>query len=158
MRKLMALATAGLMSLSVAACSSDAGQKEQVGTLLGAGVGALAGSKIGGGGGRDIAIAAGALLGAGLGNQIGKSLDRADRLAIQQTTQRSLESVPSGQTTSWTNPDSGNSGTVTPQPAYTNASGQYCREFQQTITVGGEQQSGYGTACRQPDGSWEIKS
>ena len=111
-----------------------------------------------GGGGRDIAIAAGTLIGAGLGNQIGKSLDRADRAALQQTTQRSLESSPSGQTTSWTNPDSGNSGTVTPQPAYTNASGQYCREFQQTITVGGEQQSGYGTACRQPDGSWEIKS
>ena len=28
----------------------------------------------------------------------------------------------------------------------------------QTITVGGEVQQGYGTACRQPDGTWKIQS
>jgi hypothetical protein len=32
------------------------------------------------------------------------------------------------------------------------------REFITTITVGGEQQQGYGTACRQPDGTWQIVS
>jgi hypothetical protein len=31
-----------------------------------------------------------------------------------------------------------------------------CREFQQTITVGGQTQEAYGTACRQSDGSWKI--
>ena len=31
-----------------------------------------------------------------------------------------------------------------------------CREFQQTIVVNGEQQQGYGKACRQPDGTWKI--
>jgi len=34
----------------------------------------------------------------------------------------------------------------------------YCREFTQTVTVGGRLQSGYGTACMQPDGSWQIVS
>ena len=53
-------------------------------------------------------------------------------------------------------PDSGNSGTVKPQPSYQNASGQYCREYQQTITVDGKTETAYGTACRQPDGSWKI--
>lgn len=33
----------------------------------------------------------------------------------------------------------------------------YCREYTQTFTVGGETQKGYGTACLQPDGSWEIQ-
>jgi surface antigen len=42
-----------------------------------------------------------------------------------------------------------------PRPAY-QANGTYCREFQQTITVGGQTQEGYGTACKQPDGAWKI--
>jgi hypothetical protein len=31
-----------------------------------------------------------------------------------------------------------------------------CREFQQTITVGGTAQEAYGTSCLQPDGSWKV--
>lgn len=36
------------------------------------------------------------------------------------------------------------------------SNGRYCREFQQEITVGGQRQQGFGTACRQPDGAWQI--
>lgn len=32
----------------------------------------------------------------------------------------------------------------------------YCREYQQTITIEGRTQQGYGTACLQPDGSWKL--
>lgn len=39
---------------------------------------------------------------------------------------------------------------------YQTASGQYCREYQSTIHVGGRLQQGYGTACQQPDGSWRV--
>ncbi len=38
----------------------------------------------------------------------------------------------------------------------TSASGLPCREFQHRITVGGKSENAYGTACRQPDGSWKI--
>ncbi len=39
------------------------------------------------------------------------------------------------------------------------AESRYCREYTKTITVGGKpQEQGYGTACMQPDGSWEIVS
>lgn len=31
-----------------------------------------------------------------------------------------------------------------------------CREFAQTITVGGQPVQAVGTACRQPDGTWRI--
>ncbi|MBL0319183.1 MAG: hypothetical protein IPP74_07830 [Alphaproteobacteria bacterium] len=34
----------------------------------------------------------------------------------------------------------------------------YCREYNQTFTIGGETQHGFGTACLQPDGSWEVMS
>jgi hypothetical protein len=32
----------------------------------------------------------------------------------------------------------------------------YCREFTQSVTIGGRVEHGYGTACMQPDGAWEI--
>ncbi len=32
----------------------------------------------------------------------------------------------------------------------------YCREFTKDIVVGGRVQQGYGTACQQPDGSWQV--
>ena len=145
----------GLLALGLTACQ-EGGQKQSLGTLLGAVGGAVAGAQVGKGRGRLAAVAAGALLGSLLGGNIGKSLDNADRIAMQQTTQRTLESSPSGNTVSWKNPDSGHSGTVTPQPSYKNARGRYCREYQQTITVNGETEKAYGTACRQPDGSWKI--
>ena len=36
--------------------------------------------------------------------------------------------------------------------------GDYCREYQQTLTIAGKTQKGYGTACLQPDGSWELQN
>lgn len=41
-------------------------------------------------------------------------------------------------------------------PGYQNDYGQYCREYNALIFVGGQKQSGYGTACYQPDGSWKV--
>ncbi|MAU40545.1 MAG: hypothetical protein CMF31_02885 [Kordiimonas sp.] len=135
----------------------DMGEKEGLGTLLGAIGGAVIGAEIGGDGtSRDIAVAAGTIMGASLGRSIGKSLDKADRLEMERAQQAALESSPSGQTSTWHNPDSGNGGTFTPEPAVANDDGQYCREYTQTITVGGETQQGYGRACRQPDGTWKI--
>ncbi len=147
-----------LVALSLAACDTGAGPKQSIGTLGGAAIGGLAGSQIGGGSGRLWATGAGVLLGALAGSAIGKSLDRADRTYMQQTTTSSLENGRSGVPATWRNPDSGNSGTVVPQPAYQSSNGQYCREYQQTVVVGGQTQKAYGTACRQQDGTWKIIS
>lgn len=38
------------------------------------------------------------------------------------------------------------------------AGGEYCREYTKPVRIGGERQESYGTACRQPDGSWRIVS
>jgi hypothetical protein len=40
----------------------------------------------------------------------------------------------------------------------TTTSGRYCREFQQEVSIGGRIEEAYGTACRNPDGSWEVVS
>ena len=67
--------------------------------------------------------------------------------------------APVGQTISWSNPDSGNHGSVTPTRTGRDVqTGAYCREYQTEVIVGGEAQVGYGTACRMPDGDWKISS
>ncbi len=148
----------GIAALALAGCSETTGSKEGLGTLLGAVAGGVVGSQVGDGRGQLVATGVGTLLGAMIGNEVGKSLDRADQLALQHETQHTLEYAPSGTTNTWHNPDSGNSGTVTADPAYRLNDGTYCREFTQTVTVAGETQQAYGTACRQPDGTWQIVS
>ncbi len=145
-----------LCAFALSACES--GSKEGFGTLMGALGGAMVGSAISdnGRGGTGNGLVIGALAGGIIGNSIGRSLDEKDRRDMYQAQQVALESYPSGQASTWYNPDSGNSGTYVPQPARQNDSGQYCREYQQTVTIGGKTESAYGTACRQPDGDWKI--
>jgi surface antigen len=157
---ILRLSIAGVAALSLAACAGDYhnAPKQTGGTLIGAAMGGLLGSKIGGGRGQLAAVAAGTLLGGLVGSSVGQSLDRADRLYASRTAHQTLETAPTGAVAQWTNPDTGHSGTFKPMRTYQTTEGQYCREYQQTVTVGGQVQSAYGTACRRPDGSWEIGS
>ena len=136
--------------------NGSAPDKSDIGTLLGAGAGAVAGTAVTHGKGKIAGGIIGGLLGAAIGNSVGSSLDRADMNYYDRASQQALESQPAGQSLPWKNPQSGNYGTITPQAPYKNNDGQYCREYTQSINVGGKTQSGYGTACRQPDGSWQI--
>lgn len=169
--KILKQTTALLTALAlIAACSQDTAynasrggvtegaglSKADIGTAAGAIAGGVAGYQFGGGSGKAIATVAGTLLGGALGRSIGGSLDRADMSYYHQTSQRALETAQPGQALPWSNPQTGNSGTVTPQNYYQNTAGQYCREYNQTITVGGRTENGFGTACRQPDGSWQV--
>ncbi|MEQ9489876.1 MAG: RT0821/Lpp0805 family surface protein [Alphaproteobacteria bacterium] len=142
--------------LFMASACAQQGTKQTVGGLGGAVLGGLLGSQVGGGSGRLWATGAGVLLGAIVGSEIGRGLDEVDKQQMAQTTEASLEHTKTGATSTWSNPDTGNSGTVTPTSTYQASSGEYCREYRQTVDVGGEEQEAYGTACRQPDGSWKI--
>ncbi len=81
-----------------------------------------------------------------------------EQQAMSDTFQYALENNPTDQAADWVNPDTDHSGAVVPVRTFANAQGRPCREFISTITIGGEQQQGYGTACRQPDGTWQIAS
>lgn len=152
------LAVLGIAALSVAGCTETVGQKQGLGTLLGAAAGGAAGAQVGKGRGKLVATGVGTLLGALIGSEVGRSLDRADQLAMQHATQNSLETSATGSINTWHNPDTGNRGTITPTQTYQRSDGSYCREFTQTVTVGGRTEEAYGTACRQPDGTWQIVS
>jgi surface antigen len=121
------------------------------GAAAGAGIAAIAGASSGW-------IVAAGLAGGLLGGAIGHRLDNRDKQMAAEAAARAFESNRTGQSAAWKNPDSGNSGTITPTKTYQAGNGQYCREYRQDIVVGGEKQQAYGTACRQPDGSWQIQS
>ncbi|MCP5368179.1 MAG: glycine zipper 2TM domain-containing protein [Hyphomicrobiales bacterium] len=149
------LACVAIVAVALAACQGS-GPKQTGGTLIGAGLGALAGSQIGGGSGKLAAVAIGALGGAWLGSEIGKSLDRADRSMMERNAQYSLENNRTGATSTWQNPDSGHSGTMTPTNTYQTSSGNYCREYETTVIIDGREERAFGRACRQPDGTWQV--
>jgi surface antigen len=123
-------------------------------TLLGAALGGAAGgliaSEVAHGTNRPVAIAGGALLGILLGGSIGNAMDQLDERCVGQV----LEHAGSDQTVGWRNPDSGAAYEVTPTRTW-EEQGRYCREYTTTVLIGGQPKQAYGTACRQPDGSWE---
>ena len=126
--------------------------KQEAGMLTGAAVGAAVGSTVGRGSGRNFAIFLGSIVGANIGATVGQYMDEQDRLRTASI----LETNRTQQSTSWNNPDTGYDYTVTPTKTIETAEGP-CREFTiDSAKVGGETQQVYGTACRQPDGSWKI--
>ena len=146
-------------SIGLAGCESlqNAGSKEQFGAVGGAIAGGILGSKVGKGNGQLWATGIGVLLGGLVGSEVGRSLDKAD-IAYAQRANYEAHSAPIGEEISWNNPETGNSGKIVPTNDGQDSAGRYCREYQQTIYVGGQQESGYGIACRQADGTWEIVS
>jgi len=157
--KSIPLAVSGAMALSLAGCGTSSNEvfsKENVGTVVGGIVGVAIGSQIGGGTGRIIAGVAGGLIGALVGREIGKSLSRSDRAAAERA-QQQAHATPVGQTVSWSNPETGHHGTVTPVAEARNAGGQRCRDYRGTITVDGKSEQATGYACQQADGTWKFQ-
>lgn len=146
-------------SFTLGACESlqGSGTKQTIGAATGAVIGGVLGSNVGDGKGQLVAVGVGTLLGALVGSEVGRSLDKADMLYAQRANQQA-HSAPIGDTISWNNPESGNRGTVTPVRDGYADSGDYCREYQQTIYVGGQQETATGIACRNADGTWRIAS
>src|SRR5262245_3714970 len=150
-RRGRAALAAALLPLALAACVGPyaPGPKTQLGAAGGAAAGGLLGAAFGN---EPEGIIAGVLLGGLMGGALGNALDNADREYAMRTSYYALEQAPSGTTSSWYNPDSGHSGTLTPMRTWETGHGGYCREFQQTVRIGGRSERAYGTACREPDG------
>jgi surface antigen len=149
---------ATVVAIALAGCAANpqtgTGAKENTGTLLGAITGAAIGSQFGGNTGSRVAAGvAGAAIGGLIGNQIGASLDDQDRERAYEAQMQALESGRSGAPVTWRNPDNSRYGTVVPGPSYQQA-GNTCRAYTHTVYIDGRPQSARGTACRNPDGSW----
>src|SRR5262245_9759555 len=93
------------------------------------------------------------LLGAG----IGRALDSRSQVLQADTIERTLEIAPSGAVATWSNPRNGTHGTVRLVRSYRSPTGDYCREFEQSVTIGGRLRQSHETACRQADGTWRMQ-
>lgn len=142
-----------ILIIGLSGCTTTPSQENQ-GMVIGGVIGAVLGSTVGKGRGRVVATAVGTLIGAIAGGSIGKRLDEADRLKTGHT----LETVRTGVSSEWVNPDTGNQYTVTPTRTYESDKGSPCREFTMDAVIGGKTEQVYGTACRQADGSWKMQS
>lgn len=82
-------------------------------------------------------------------NALNESQQRAHEEAMVQATTARI-----GEPVEWR--DGGREGTVTAVRDGQTPDGRQCREFQQTVTIGGKKEEAYGTACMQPDGTWQV--
>jgi len=139
-------------TLAVTGCATYQGPQERTGMVIGGILGGVLGNQVGAGTGRTAAIIAGTLAGAAIGGAVGHSMDETDRLRVSQT----LETVRTGVPARWYNPDTGSNYTMVPTNTYDTASGP-CREYIIDAVIGGRKEKVYGTACRQPDGSWKVQ-
>jgi len=146
---LLASLLAGVFGLS--GCATNQGPNEQAGMVIGGVLGGVLGHQVGGGTGRTAATIIGTIVGANIGGNVGHNMDDTDRMKAAAT----LETTRTGVTSTWHNPDTGYDYEFTPTNTYETDTGP-CREYTMDAEIGGKTQQVYGTACRQPDGSWAI--
>jgi surface antigen len=155
MRLTSIVAIATLLA-ALAACGP--GNRQGTGTIVGATTGAVAGAAIGGrGSGRYVGAGVGAVVGGIIGNEIGRSMDERDRQLAAAAEYQALEYGQSGTPVPWDNPQSQYRGQIVPGKPYQQGS-SHCRPYTHTIYIGGQPQTVRGTACRNPDGTWQTVS
>ena len=144
------MAAAIVLPLMLSGCGTTHGDQ---GAVVGGVLGGVLGSQVGDGSGRTAAIIIGTLAGSMIGRHIGESMDETDRMR----TARTLNDGRTGESTVWTNPDTGYRYSVTPTRTFAQTSGP-CREFRLDASLDHQPaQDVYGTACLQPDGSWMLQ-
>jgi len=139
------------LAFFLGACESYSPPKEDIGMASGAVLGGVIGDQFGSGGGQAVATIGGAALGAFLGSSIGRRMDQND----QRRTAEALETSREGSATTWRNPDTGQTYSVTPTYTYKGAAGP-CRHFRTVTQIDDHEEVVQGTACRQPDGTWKA--
>lgn len=139
-----------ICSVSLMGCNTMT--NSDVGAISGGVAGGLIGSTVGGGTGQLLAIAAGTLAGAVIGGAIGKSMDDTDKLRVSGA----LNNNSVGEPAYWRNKRTGATYRVVPTRDVSVNGNKYCREYRTVADIGGRKQQMYGTACRQPDGSWKA--
>jgi surface antigen len=159
MKKTLSFLGMAVITLNLSSCNHW--NKENTGIAVGATTGAALGglavasvssAGIPGIGGVFPGIIAGGLIGGLIGGVIGHYMDRQDHAYMSQA----IITTPVNETASWTNTKTNTTYHVTPIRNYKTTNNQYCREYKTTVVVDDKTTQAYGTACRNPDGSWHI--
>jgi surface antigen len=88
---------------------------------------------------------------------VGLSLNDADREIALKAEYEALEYGRSGVPVTWRGKSSENRGEIRVGSTY-QVNRLDCREYTHNVWIGGRQRVVKGTACREPDGVWQIVS
>lgn len=144
-----------VLALGLAGCNTpQMGQRESIGTGVGALAGGIIGASIGGNAGqRIVGGLVGAAIGGFIGNRIGAYLDEQDRRNMASITNAAFAS---GGTRSFSNRRTGVRGTARVVNTSTQG-GQTCRTVQQEVVLrDGSVQRDTVNGCRVAGGRWVV--
>lgn len=152
MKVLVTLAAVAVLMSGCAMNNEQSGRA--AGGIAGAGLGALLGNALDCKGCALIGGVLGGLAGGAIGGNVGASMDRQDQARMN----RAIHTSPTGQTTTWQNPDTNMQYSVQPTRTYQGPNAQPCREVViGESKIGGEVKEVYGTACYDGAGGWKMK-
>ena len=131
---------------------------QMIGAIGGGIIGTYVGTQLGGGSGNLLFLVAGAALGGLTGYAYGDSLISSDRLRFKEAAKIAMDNIKDGQLYTWTNPETGVAGTITPIRSYYVENNQLCRDFEATIAVNKGIGETEGRACKLGSDAWLVDS
>jgi surface antigen len=159
-RPVAALAIAAVAALPLAGCQTI---EKETGLNRDTQFGALGGAAFGGivaalASANPAWIAASVIMGGVAGGALGNYLGKENTEKHVANNTNALNTLGAGQTSSWSDNASGNSGSTTVNRVFTAANGQTCKAYTETIRTAQRTVTEQATACRQSDGSWKVQT
>lgn len=131
------------------------GKETQTGAAGGAAVGGLAAALASA---NPAWIAASIVLGGVAGGALGEYLSGPDARKAASNHYKALETLQNGETSNWSNPQTGATGSTTVQESFRMADGTMCKNFTETIRTSQKTVTDEATACKEPGDEWELKT
>ena len=151
---------AGVAVLPLAGCETI---ERETGFNKSTQTGAVSGATFGGiiaalAGANPAWIAASVILGGVTGGAIGNYLGKDDAQKHASTNLSALDTLGRGQSSSWQNAQTGNSGSTTVTSISNRADGTVCKSFRETVRTKAETVTKESTACKAPGGTWRVQA
>lgn len=102
-------------------------------------------------------IAASVILGGVAGGAIGNYLGKEDAEKHASNNLHALDNLSQGQSSSWQDSKTGNSGSTTVTAVNTKADGTVCKSYTETVRTSAKTVTEQATACKAPGGSWKVQ-
>lgn len=155
-----AIAIAGIVALPLAGCETI---EKETGFNRNTQMGAAGGAAFGGiiaalAGANPAWIAASVIMGGVAGGALGNYLGKDDAQKHVSTNLSALNTLGAGQTASWSDAKTGNSGSTKVDRVFTASNGQTCKSYTETVRTTQRTVTEQATACKQSDGSWKVQT
>lgn len=149
-----ALASTALTGCETIERETGIGKEAQTGAVAGAAAGGILAALFKA---NPAWIAASVILGAVAGGYLADYLTEKDAEMHGASNYKALDTLGPGQRTSWSNPNTGNSGSTVVTEAFEMADATLCKNFTETINYDNETVTRHSTACKAPGGDWKIR-